>query len=325
MGKSSLKEIAEMAGVAKSTVSRALRNHASIPEATRQRVREIAAKLGYRPDPLIAALVNKRWAGHSNDAGTIAWVMANPGRLERGNYFMQALLKGARKRTETLGYGLEEFSYQGEGMSEERLSQILFSRGIRGVCVAPLPPGRAHLDLQWEYFAGATIGYSLTRPSLHRAVPHQFQGGMEALRQLSLQGYRRIGVWITEAENSRVNYQWMAGALLFPKLNPGVECSILEGNPEGPSSELIKWIKEHRIEVVLASNPSIKALIRNAGLDIPSATLLWTKNVGMPGIDQKLEETAAAAIDLVVGQLRRNELGIPETPRFVMVESVWRE
>jgi len=75
---------------------------------------------------------------------------------------------------------------------------------------------------------------------------------------------------------------------------------------------------------VLASNPSIKFLIANAGLDIPSATLLWTKGAGMPGIDQKLEETAAAAIDLVVGQLRRNELGLPETPRFVMVEGVWR-
>jgi len=43
-------DIARAAGVSPSTVSRALNNHAGIPESTRQQIQRIAAELNYRPD-----------------------------------------------------------------------------------------------------------------------------------------------------------------------------------------------------------------------------------------------------------------------------------
>ncbi|MDA1068643.1 MAG: LacI family DNA-binding transcriptional regulator [Verrucomicrobia bacterium] len=47
--------IAKKAGVAKSTVSLALRNSPKLLEQTRSRIQKIAQELGYKPNPLVSA------------------------------------------------------------------------------------------------------------------------------------------------------------------------------------------------------------------------------------------------------------------------------
>lgn len=59
-----LADIARKAGVTTATVSLALRRHPSIPERTRARIREIADRLGYRPDPQFAKLMAYMRARH---------------------------------------------------------------------------------------------------------------------------------------------------------------------------------------------------------------------------------------------------------------------
>ena len=53
-------EIAQRLGVAPSTVSRALRDDPRISAAVREQVRGIAGELGYRPNPLVSALMAHR-------------------------------------------------------------------------------------------------------------------------------------------------------------------------------------------------------------------------------------------------------------------------
>ena len=52
-----MRAIAEKAGVSTMTVSLALRDHASIPESTRTLIKAIASELGYRPDPVLRAIM----------------------------------------------------------------------------------------------------------------------------------------------------------------------------------------------------------------------------------------------------------------------------
>src|SRR5215212_6454301 len=47
-----MKDVAIAAGFAPATVSLALRNHHSLPVATRERIWTIARRIGYRPNPL---------------------------------------------------------------------------------------------------------------------------------------------------------------------------------------------------------------------------------------------------------------------------------
>jgi LacI family transcriptional regulator len=51
-----LADVARAAGVHRTTVALALRNHPGLPGETLARLKTIARKMGYRPDPTLAAL-----------------------------------------------------------------------------------------------------------------------------------------------------------------------------------------------------------------------------------------------------------------------------
>ena len=52
-----LADIAKRADVHVTTVSLAMRNHPRLPEETRKRIQALAEEMGYRPDPMMRALV----------------------------------------------------------------------------------------------------------------------------------------------------------------------------------------------------------------------------------------------------------------------------
>lgn len=80
-------DVARLAGVSQSTVSRALTDNSSVAEETRLKVKEAAAALGYRPNVLARSLITQR-------SGLIAIVVAsmdNPFYWEVLALFSQAL------------------------------------------------------------------------------------------------------------------------------------------------------------------------------------------------------------------------------------------
>ena len=73
--RSTLRDVALAAGCHYSTVSLALRDHPRIPSETKSRIREAAKRLGYRPDPALAALSAYRTIKHPARGQTVvAWL-----------------------------------------------------------------------------------------------------------------------------------------------------------------------------------------------------------------------------------------------------------
>src|SRR5712675_732128 len=62
-----MKTIATQAAVTQATVSMCLANNPRMPPATRTRIRAIAERLGYRPNPYISALMRVRRQGRANN------------------------------------------------------------------------------------------------------------------------------------------------------------------------------------------------------------------------------------------------------------------
>ena len=80
----------------------------------------------------------------------------------------------------------------------------------------------------------------------------------------------------------------------------------------------------------MAVNPDVLRMIRGLGLKVPKdigfALLDWHEAYGdIAGADQNSRQTGAAAVDIVVLQLRSNERGIPEHPQTVLIDSTWRD
>lgn len=132
-----LKDIAGVAGVHHTTVSMALRNDRRLPAATRARIRQCAAELGYRPDPMLSALSSYRAAIRPlRTPSTIAFVTdVDPAEIRNGRAHGQ-FLSGVREGAESLGYKVDRFAV-GAGIAGIRcLQRVLLNRSIRGVIIA---------------------------------------------------------------------------------------------------------------------------------------------------------------------------------------------
>ena len=55
-----IKDVAEVAGVSTQTVSRVINDRPDVADGTRQRVREIIERLGYRPNALARSMSRRR-------------------------------------------------------------------------------------------------------------------------------------------------------------------------------------------------------------------------------------------------------------------------
>jgi DNA-binding LacI/PurR family transcriptional regulator len=97
-----IKDVAKAAGVSITTVSHALSGKGRLPASTRQRVRAIAAELGYTPHPVARSLASGR-------TGLIATVVSVPGSAPLAfteiDYYM-ALMNGATRAAIERGYAL---------------------------------------------------------------------------------------------------------------------------------------------------------------------------------------------------------------------------
>jgi DNA-binding LacI/PurR family transcriptional regulator len=100
-GKPSIRDIAGAAGVSITTVSHALNGKGRLPDATRQRVREVAERLGYVADPRGRGLAT----GRSMLLAIQASGFGSRVLVPEAAYFVE-LINGAAEAAFELGYGL---------------------------------------------------------------------------------------------------------------------------------------------------------------------------------------------------------------------------
>lgn len=107
-------DVAREAGVAASTVSRALSNPDRVNVVTREHVQQVAARLGYRPSPAARALGTGR-------TSTLALVLP-----DITNPYFAGLIRGAERQAEATGHilviGNSEESARAEARMVERLA-----------------------------------------------------------------------------------------------------------------------------------------------------------------------------------------------------------
>lgn len=325
-----MQQIAEAAGVSRMAVSLALRNSPKISKATKERIHRIADELGYRPNPMVSALMTQLRHGREvRKPSVLAYVTAFPtedGWRQPGPFV--AFFEGAKLRAEALGYVLDEWWLRRPGMTEQRFGDILFTRDIHGLIFAPLPGAGGALSLDWPRFASSTIAYSVTSPAINRASNDQFGTITMALGELTRLGYGRIGLAITKENDERVRQQWSAGMLVYQQGIPAeLRVPILLATTPFERA-FAAWFGKHRPDAVLGLTEECVTLIEESGARVPDDVgfahlTLTSSEHEWAGVNQNSELVGAAAVDLVDAQLRRNERGIPAQAKTVLVPGVW--
>jgi LacI family transcriptional regulator len=324
-------DVARAAGVGKTTVSLALRDHPKITLATRQRVKAVAEKLGYRPDPALAQIAAHRWRTREHPSDFVLAFITTPHPWAH-NETVPELRVAAMEHGTRLGYHVEHFR-QEDYPGPKPLARVLFHRGIRGVIVGQILDERFVQEFPWESFTsvGCHVGY--VRPPVNVVIPDFHHGVARAWSEAVAAGYRRIGVALLQ-EMQAVDLFDKVSAALFcqSRQTPEVAQIPVRHFPMDDQQEFQKWLEEYQPDVVLGWNVTVCSWLARCGRQVPrdiafvsldnfpSTVFNDCQVTGLNPDYALIGHTAVEQLDLL---LRANRSGIPTRPLTVHVPSEW--
>lgn len=121
-----LQDVADRAGVSRALVSIVIRNAPGASEATRVRVRQVAAELGYRPDHRARLL-----AGRSSRLLGVTLALSNP--------FHADLIEAIYPAADALGYQVVLSAVTGRRTPRQAVDTLLDYRCEAALLIGPLP------------------------------------------------------------------------------------------------------------------------------------------------------------------------------------------
>lgn len=336
MPRITLKTIAKEAGVSIATVSIALRGQGKLAESNVKRIREIADRLGYRPNPMLASLASRRFRSGEQSQGLPLALLEFPSfesDTESTKQYREFLIKHAK----SLGYAPLVYSTT-EMRRYQDFTRILYHRGTVAVIVTGQPDADTFKDhARWQSFALVQCGRYRTILPLHTVRSNIVQAIKLCFDNTYSKGYRRIGFALgrhAETLEDDLARLGAAMALIDQHLEPEERIPPYFG-PINDKECMIAWAKEHKPEVYIAFNSGFWFALKDAGIHCPRDAAFVAIHTHQSenaqhqkihsGLDQSLDEIANQTLLLVDQMVRHNERGIIEDPRHILIRSKWVE
>ncbi|KXK62349.1 LacI family transcriptional regulator [Micromonospora rosaria] len=213
MAATSIKEVARHAGVSLGTVSNVLNRPNTVSPATRQRVLDAIAALGYVRNDSARQLR----AGQSRTIAIVVLDVANP--------FFTDVVRGAEQVVEEAGAMLVVCNSGEDGARERRHLDLLEEQRVRGVLITPVGHGR-HPGLERLHERGipvVLVDRGSGRASRCSVAVDDVLGGRLAVEHLLDRGHRRIA--------------YLGGPLTIPQVadrHAGAAAALAERHPDTP-------------------------------------------------------------------------------------------
>lgn len=302
-----LREVARLAGVSRSAVSRAFTAGASVSAATRAKVERAAAELGYAPNALASSLTT----GRTKLIGLVANNFHNPLILEVFDLFTRGLQdRGLRPLLVNLS----------EATDPAATLRMLRQYSVDGVIVASstLPPGFARAVRA----AGLPVVHAFGRPSaeagVHVVGVDNAACGRMAAEALVRRGHARVG-FLGGPQAATSTQDRAAGFLARLAETPGIAVATSFAAAytfEAGRAEMARLLAADPAEAYFCGDDllAVGALsaIGEAGLRVPGDIGLiglndmemagW-RNIWLTTIRQPVAQIIAAAIELVTGTI----------------------
>jgi LacI family transcriptional regulator len=323
-----MQDVANAAGYSRATISLALRGSRLIPTATRAKVEEVAKRVGYRTNPMVASLMSlhRQRRPVASLRTTIAYLNPLPTGHPSRNYAQyRVMFEGARARALEVDCALEEFDLCGPEMTSARMRKILRARGIHGIIVSPLPGAANTLDFDFTDFVAVGLGMSLVRPLIERVANDHFQSAALAVRKCIELGYRRIGFVISREISQRLDHRWLGGFMSEMIQHPDLVVlpPLLSEETTRIPDELPVWVKQHRPDVVILGSvePAAQAAVApEVGLVLVGVD---SEQSRFTGIFQNFSLLGRSVAERVFTLLHNNSFGPITQPVVHLVGGVW--
>lgn len=123
-----IKDVAKLANVSISTVSRVINNSKPVSREARQRVLDAIEELGYKPNQVARSLVTRR----SNLIGVII--------TDIGNSYVAEMVRGVEEVGRMYKYDIVLSSSYGNPNTEKKFAQLLMSKQVEGIILVSEKP-----------------------------------------------------------------------------------------------------------------------------------------------------------------------------------------
>ncbi|MCE8002189.1 LacI family DNA-binding transcriptional regulator [Billgrantia ethanolica] len=305
-------EVARLAGVSQSAVSRCFSPHASISAETREKVLAAARQLGYRPNTIARSLITR-------SSRTVAVVVS-----QLDNPFYALTLARASRAFQSEGYHLLLFLVSDDGDTTGVMSEILQSQaeGILMLAASLTTP-----------FAQECVARSIPVVMINRTVDFtgvsqvssdNYHGGYWAGSYLAGQGHRRMAFLNGLASSSTGAHRRQG--FLDALAAQGLECWAEENGEyrfdKAREATRRLFVQPPYPDAVFAANDHmavavIETLRAELGLRVPEDVSVigfddtpiaaWP-SYRLTTIRQPLEDMVAAAAELLLEQMREERL-----------------
>lgn len=333
MPRVTLKSIARKAGMSIATVSMALRGDGKIAKETAARIRALADRLGYSPDPLLASLASRRFRAQKSVEGLPLAVLEFPifeGSPVYAKDYRPALFAEARR----LGYAPQVHGARDIARHHD-FARSLYQRGVHAVIVTGQPPPDFFSSNPvWTRFALAQCGRYHADLPVHAVRPHVTQALTLAFSELRLRGYRRIGFALgrhrrlLEDDLARLG---TALVLMDQEIEPEDRIPPYRGQMHDQTA-ICEWASAQRADAYVGFSDAMwYSLDEKLGIKCPrdagfAALHISPSSASAPvvsGLDQRRDEIARQTVQLVDQMLRHGELGPMGEPRQILIPSRW--
>jgi len=223
----SIKDIARRAGVSHSTVSRALRGSPLVNPRTAERIRRLAARMGYVPNAAARSLATAR----TGIVGLVITTLADP--------FLAEIVRGVEEVALEAGYRLFLATSNADPERELAAVRALAESRVEGVIVASSRVGELYLPhLEALRVPIVLINHQREAPLIYSVASDSYQGAVLAVSYLVRLGHTRIA-YIAGPPLARSNRARLAGyrdALAAAGIAPE-PAWIVEGNGRPEAGE----------------------------------------------------------------------------------------
>lgn len=216
-----IKDIARMANVSITTVSRALNKEGGVSEKTREKILQIAKELNYRPNRLARSLVTKR----TNTIGIILPDITNP--------FFPEIVRAVEDTANKFGYNLIICNTDDNSEKESLYLQVLKEKCVDGIIfTSSINPSSKNIKQLLEY----KIPFVLVDRYIDIDHPAGIYtdgtlGMYEAVKYLISMGHERIAFISGPKESKSAFQRYMGYINALKEANiPVRESLIKEGN-----------------------------------------------------------------------------------------------
>ncbi len=201
--KITIKDIARIAKVSHTTVSRALNDKSRIHPKTKERILSIAKELNYQPNFFARSLVTRR----TRILGLVITTIANP--------FYTELAQGIETTARSLGYNIILCSTDYELSIEKQYIDMLRNKGVDGIIFTSAHLGDPNIiELAEEGFPLILVNRRTYHPIVKDKVDYvgvdNVLGGYLAVEHLIRLGHERIGI-IGGSSESSVGFERVEG------------------------------------------------------------------------------------------------------------------